>query len=81
MSSKLIPEEKNNLHPRNKHRQRYNFPELMTICPDLSAYVAPNLYGDLSVDFKDPQAVKTLNRALLKLFYKINLWDIPEGYL
>jgi 23S rRNA (adenine1618-N6)-methyltransferase len=81
MSSKPNPEEKSNLHPRNKHRQRYNFPELITACPELSAYVAPNSYGDLSVDFKDPQAVKALNRALLQFFYKVDLWDIPEGYL
>ena len=81
MSSKLIPEEKNNLHPRNKHRQRYDFPELIVACPELSAYVAPNPYGDLSVDFKDSQAVKALNRALLQFFYKVDLWDIPEGYL
>jgi 23S rRNA (adenine1618-N6)-methyltransferase len=74
-------EEKSNLHLRNKHRQRYNFPELTAACPELSAYIAPNLYGDLSVDFKDPQAVKALNRALLQFFYKVDLWDIPEGYL
>ena len=74
-------EEKNNLHTHNKHRQRYNFPELISACPELSAFVAPNPYGDLSVDFKDPNAVKMLNRALLQFFYKVNLWDIPEGYL
>jgi 23S rRNA (adenine1618-N6)-methyltransferase len=80
-NTKLSPEEKDNLHPRNKHRQRYNFPELISNTPELSAYVAPNPYGDLSVDFKDPQAVKALNRALLQFFYKVDLWDIPEGYL
>jgi 23S rRNA (adenine1618-N6)-methyltransferase len=81
MSSKLIPHEKNSLHPRNKHRQRYNFPELINDSPQLAVYVAPNSYGDLSVDFKNSQAVKALNRALLKFFYKVDLWDIPEGYL
>ena len=81
MPDRPTPEEKNNLHPRNKHRQRYNFPQLIAMCPDLSTYVSPNAYGDLSVDFKNPQAVKALNRALLRFFYKIDLWDIPEGYL
>lgn len=80
-NTKSPSEEKNNLHPRNKHRLRYDFPELISACPELSAYVAPNPYGDLSVDFKDPQAVKALNRALLQFFYKVDLWDIPEGYL
>lgn len=33
------------------------------------------------MDFADPAAVKTLNRALLKLHYGIAHWDIPPGYL
>ncbi len=73
--------EKTSLHQRNKHRQQYNFPELIAVCPELATYVSPNTYGNLSVDFKNPQAVKVLNRALLKFFYKVDLWDIPEGYL
>ena len=81
VNTKYPSEEKNNLHPRNKHRLRYNFPELIAACPELSAFVAPNPYGDLSVDFKDPNAVKALNRALLQFFYKVDLWDVPEGYL
>ena len=32
-------------------------------------------------DFADPNAVKSLNKALLKQFYTIGLWDIPEGFL
>lgn len=75
------PEEKNNLHQRSKHRQRYNFPELVAVCPELSPYVSLNQFNDLSIDFKDLQAVKALNRALLQFFYKVDLWDIPEGYL
>jgi len=81
MPERSTPDEKDNLHPRNKHRQRYNFPELIAVSPELSAYVSLNPYNDLSVDFKDPQAVKALNRALLKFFYKVDLWDIPEGFL
>jgi 23S rRNA (adenine1618-N6)-methyltransferase len=78
---KAIPEEKDKLHPRNKHRYRYNFPELITSCPELFQYVALNQFQNLSIDFKNPDAVKTLNKALLKHFYGIALWDIPEGYL
>lgn len=77
----LSSEKKNNIHPRNKHRFRYNFPELIANCPELSKYVALNSFNDLSVDFKNPQAVKALNQALLKVFYAIKHWDIPEGYL
>jgi 23S rRNA (adenine1618-N6)-methyltransferase len=40
-----------------------------------------NEYGDESIDFFDPSAVKSLNKALLKHHYKIDFWDIPENYL
>ena len=83
MSSKLkpIPNEKDELHPRNKHRGRYNFSELIRSCPELASFVSLNEFQDQSVDFTDPFAVKTLNRALLIHFYRISLWDIPEGFL
>lgn len=73
--------EKQVLHPRNKHRSRYDFPELIKSTPELEAFVARNDYGDLSIDFGDPLAVKLLNKALLKHFYKIDHWDIPANYL
>lgn len=69
------------LHPRNRHRERYDFPKLIKVFPELGAFVAPNTYGDASIDFGDPAAVKTLNRALLAHFYDIQSWDIPPGYL
>ena len=78
---KSIPEEKENFHPRNRHRHRYNFPELIKACPELADYVSPNPFEDLSIDFANPNAVKSLNKALLKQFYTIGLWDIPEGFL
>ena len=73
--------EKNSLHIRNKHRERYDFPELINSDPALEPYVFTNSYGDLSVDFSNPDAVRTLNKALLKYFYRISYWDIPAGYL
>lgn len=78
---KSIPEEKDNFHPRNRHRHRYDFSELIIACPELAEYVTPNQYQDLSIDFTDPNAVKALNKALLKQFYSVDLWDIPEGFL
>jgi len=73
--------EKNILHPRNKHRSRYDFPELIKSCPELRPFVALNPYGDQSIDFSNPFAVKILNKALLNHFYEIKNWDIPEHYL
>ncbi|MFA4867015.1 MAG: 23S rRNA (adenine(1618)-N(6))-methyltransferase RlmF [Pedobacter sp.] len=73
--------EKNILHPRNKHRSRYDFPELIKSLPDLYPFVAINAHGDESIDFSNPLAVKMLNKALLKHFYGISTWDIPANYL
>lgn len=75
------PKEKAKLHPRNKHRGRYDFQELIAVCPQLADFAAPNIYGENSIDFADPKAVKILNKALLKLFYGVDFWEIPENYL
>jgi 23S rRNA (adenine1618-N6)-methyltransferase len=69
------------LHPRNKHRGRYDFAALTQTSPVLAQYVRLNGYGDASIDFSNPQAVKALNQALLKHFYRISVWDIPKQYL
>ena len=75
------PPQKEGLHPRNRHRGRYDFPALIQTCQELGPFVAMNQYNDLSIDFADPQAVKALNRALLKHHYGVSSWDLPEGYL
>ncbi|MDP2335866.1 MAG: 23S rRNA (adenine(1618)-N(6))-methyltransferase RlmF [Bacteroidota bacterium] len=75
------PKEKSKLHPRNKNRERYNFSQLIGSCPELAPFVKLNIYLDESIDFADPDAVKTLNKALLQHHYGISQWDIPEGYL
>ena len=75
------PKEKARLHPRNKHRERYDFKQLVESCPELAQFVKMNIYNDESVDFADPEAVLMLNKALLKHFYNIDFWDIPRNYL
>lgn len=72
---------KSKLHPRNKHRQRYDLPKLTETCPELAAHIIVNKYGDKSINFFDPAAVKMLNKALLQHHYGIENWDIPENYL
>ena len=69
------------LHPRNLHNQGYDFPALVASYPALASHVKPNPYGDLSIDFSNLLAVKTLNAALLKQHYNIAGWDIPDGAL
>lgn len=80
-NKKKHPAKKTKLHPRNKHRERYDFKKLAVSCPELSQFVKLNEYKDQSIDFFNPEAVKMLNTALLKHFYKINNWDIPKNYL
>lgn len=75
------PKEKSNLHPRNKHRGRYDLKLLSESYPALAPFVKPNLHGDESIDFANPEAVKALNTALLKLHYGIDHWELPENYL
>jgi len=72
---------KEQLHPRNKHRDPYDFKTLIKSVPELAMHVTINAFGNYSVDFKDPEAVKALNQSLLNYFYGVELWDIPEGYL
>lgn len=79
-SHSTLPE-KSGLHPRNKHRSRYNFEQLIHVCPDLKPFVSINQFNIETIDFTNPLAVKTLNQALLKQFYKIDIWDIPQNYL
>lgn len=69
------------LHPRNFHQGRYNLEELSVTLPELKEFIFINEFGNLTLDFADPKAVKSLNRALLKHFYQLKFWDIPEGFL
>ena len=78
---KVQPKEKAKIHPRNKHKERYDFKVLIEACPELAPFVKLNIHNDESIDFADAEAVKMLNKSLLKHFYKIENWDIPEGYL
>jgi len=77
------PLEKLGLHPRNRHRGRYDFPKLAMALPALNTFLVANPFdpNEQTIDFANPEAVKTLNAALLKMFYKIQYWDIPPHYL
>ena len=63
------------------HRAPYDFPRLIAACPELAPLVQPHPLAGDTIDFADPVAVLTLNRALLKLHYGVEHWTIPAGYL
>jgi len=81
MSSDKNQSEKPMHHPRNKNRERYDLNALTAAIPQLSAYVTPNKFGDASVDFSNPVAVKLLNKALLHHYYGITNWEFPDENL
>ncbi|MBM3072014.1 23S rRNA (adenine(1618)-N(6))-methyltransferase RlmF [Lelliottia sp. RWM.1] len=73
--------QKPGLHPRNRHRSRYDMNALCESYPQLQDYIVQTPAGEPSVNFADPLAVKALNKALLAHFYGVAHWDIPEGFL
>ena len=68
-------------HPRNQHADGYHFMRLIKEVPELEDFTTRNPAGQTTIDFKDPRAVRILNRALLKAHYSVEYWDIPKGYL
>jgi 23S rRNA (adenine1618-N6)-methyltransferase len=80
-SSPVPPAIKPGLHPRNRFRERYDFPALIVASPELKEFVKPNAYSDASIDYANPAAVRALNQALLRHGYGLAHWDLPAGYL
>lgn len=72
---------KEQLHPRNRHREGYDFDALIDAHAALAPFVELNKYGTRSINFFDPKAVRELNAALLALYYNIEWWQIPPSAL
>ena len=75
--------EKLSLHPRNRHRGRYDFAALSQSSPTLKDFLIANPFdaSELTIDFANPAAVMALNASLLKSFYEVESWRVPPGYL
>ena len=69
------------MHPQNPHNGRYQFDALVEACPELAKFQIQNPRGETTIDFGDPSAVTTLNRAPLAHHYGITSWGVPDGYL
>ena len=72
---------KPSFHPNNIHNSGYNFETLLKANLALKEFVVKNNYGNLTVDFSDPKAVKELNRSLLLADYQIKTWEFPDENL
>lgn len=69
------------MHTRNLHKNGYDFAQLVKFAPQLTNFIIKKEGRRATINFADPSAVKTLNQALLKQYYKLSYWDIPEGFL
>ena len=69
------------MHPRSRHAGRYDFALLTKNSPELASHAKVNPAGEPTIDFADPGAVLALNRALLRTYYGLTVWDLPPGYL
>jgi len=69
------------VHPKNIHNTPYDFLALIKSLATLEKFVFTNTFGNLTLDFSNPEAVLELNKAILKYYYAVHNWDIPKGYL
>ena len=69
------------MHPDNPHKERYDLESLSKVHKELKPYIRKKPNGESTIDFAQAQAVTELNRALLKKYYHLKSWPLPEGYL
>lgn len=72
---------KKGLHPRNLHRHNYPLEELQKLQPALKPHMRRNPKGEWTLDFGNEQAVRALNESLLKKYYGVKRWSLPEDAL
>jgi len=68
-------------HPRNKHQGHYDFEKLSKLNPSLKSLLKSNPRGQITIDFSNPEAVKSLNATLLESYYDLEEWALPPNYL
>lgn len=69
------------MHPNNPFLADYDLDRLTAAVPLLKNYLKKSKVGRLTLDFAKPEAVKLLNKALLKTQFKIDFWDVPKDAL
>lgn len=69
------------MHSANPHQGSYDLLALAKTSPTLKPFIKSNPKGGLTINFADRKAVVALNQALLKHYYDVEHWAIPDGYL
>jgi len=69
------------MHPNNRYTTPHDFTDLAKHVPALADFFVTTPDGRTSLDFTSPEAVRSLNKALLLRDYGLKHWDIPQGSL
>ncbi|MBU2996249.1 23S rRNA (adenine(1618)-N(6))-methyltransferase RlmF [Cellulophaga baltica] len=69
------------MHANNIHNGSYDFETLIKTHTPLENFVFVNNFSTKTIDFSNNLAVLHLNKALLKHYYQVTDWNIPNGYL
>ncbi|MBA6152451.1 23S rRNA (adenine(1618)-N(6))-methyltransferase RlmF [Gelidibacter maritimus] len=69
------------MHKNSFHLENYDFDLLVKNHEPLKPYVYVNDYQTKTIDFSNPDAVKSLNTALLFTYYNIQFWGFPDQNL
>ncbi len=72
---------KTKLHPRNLHRENYDFDSLVRVNLALKDHLVTRSDGEVSIDYSKAKSVYELNKSLLLSHYRLLIWDIPESNL
>ncbi|WKX27543.1 23S rRNA (adenine(1618)-N(6))-methyltransferase RlmF [Tatumella ptyseos] len=68
------------MHPRNRYQGHYDLTALFALEPSLKKWESLTPAGKVSFNFSEPEAVKSLNKALLKQWYQLE-WTLPDDHL
>lgn len=68
------------MHPRNRYQGHYDLTALFKLEPGLKTWSILTPTGKESLNFGEPEAVKLLNKALLKHWYRVE-WMLPDDHL
>jgi 23S rRNA (adenine1618-N6)-methyltransferase len=69
------------LHPHNRFQAAYDFKALIEAVPELARWLVDAPTGGTTMDFSNPEAVRSLNRALLASAYGLKHWEFPSDCL
>lgn len=83
--NKMLQKKKNNKYTYLNNNIYLNNPPNFRLLakqfPNFAKYVYENKYGGCSIKWSDKNALKELNKCLLKKDFAIDYWEIPDGFL